>query len=160
MDNIEEILKKNTLEFETYQKYLQKEFEDTINELFTEEVLELIKEYTLETNMEPVSENKKLWITRSPFYHIRIEENPNNEEYEHFDINYTKIDYKPISVYRLKECVGAIHKYERLLQTIKEEAPNLIKNLFEWKEHYTENTINYLNNLDFSIPKEVYHINQ
>lgn len=67
MDNIEELLKRKILEFETYQKYLQKEFEDTINELFTEEVLELIKEYTLETNVEPVSENKKLWITRSPF---------------------------------------------------------------------------------------------
>ena len=42
--------------------------------------------------------------------------------------------------------------YELLLNLIATKAPQMIKDLVEWKKKQMRDSIDYLNNLDFSLP--------
>lgn len=56
------------------------------------------------------------------------------------------------SVKSLQNAIEAFKDYELLLNLIETKAPQMIKDLVEWKKKQMRDSIEYLNNLDFSFP--------
>ena len=56
------------------------------------------------------------------------------------------------SVKGLQNAIESFKDYELLLNLIETKAPQMIKDLVEWKKKQMRDSIDYLNNLDFSLP--------
>lgn len=156
MDYTQEVLdtlfNEKVNEFIQYQQHVCKRINNLCSELFPQKVVDIIDEYENTKHLFFTTED--LWFRSNKKYGIvEVEINPNKKKgisttkiYE--SVIYTVID----SVKSLQNAIESFKDYELLLNLIETKAPQMIKDLVEWKKKQMRDSIEYLNNLDFSFP--------
>lgn len=153
MDYTQEVLdtlfNKKVDEFIQYQQYVCKRINKLGNELFPQKVVDLIDEYENTTHLLFTTED--LWFRSNKKYGIvEVEINPNKKKGISTTKAYESGIYTNINnVKSLQEAIEAFRDYELLLSLIETKAPQMIKDVVEWKRKQIRSSIDYLNNLDF-----------
>lgn len=160
MREIDELFEKKADEFMKYQKFILEDTQKTIRECFTPDSVEALR----------------CWVrTYGAFYtdnlHIRIfKPTLEKENYvvvdNRFDCtneNYVQLDSfnktcerysRPRNIEELILEAKEFKKHTDFYHTVKEEIPKAIKCLHDWEKEYQKKSLDYLNSLDFSIPKD------
>lgn len=153
MDYTQEVLdtlfNKKVDEFIQYQQYVCKRINKLGNELFPQKVVDIIDEYENTTHLLFTTED--LWFRSNKKYGIvEVEINPNKKKGVSTTKTYESGIYTNIdSVKSLQVAIEAFRDYELLLSLIETKAPQMIKDVVEWKRKQMRSSIDYLNNLDF-----------
>ncbi len=144
----EETFVKKTEEFVEYQKIILSRIAHLKEEFITEEVTDILQKHQFVMNRE---EFNTLSLT------LEINERLVDVYFKgetSFQIPATPYD-NPKSIEELKFQINHFKKYEKLLECMEKELPTIIKYLYEWRDQYLKKSIEYLDNLNFTIPVEV-----
>lgn len=155
-DILDVLLQKKINEFMEYQKYICERINKLVKELFPPEIINVFLDYQSVNNR--FFTTKDLWIRCYTYYaypyNIEIELNPNDKDNVSTDNTRGNVAiYNNIKTIRnLQLAIIGFKNYERLLELLETKAPQMIKNVVEWKRDYVKDSMDYLNSLDFSIP--------
>lgn len=156
---LNELFNKKAEEFMEYQKYIISRIKEVQNELLTKDVIDALLQY--QNTKSRLFTTDVLWLkaddrTGCTF----VETNPNKPKHvsSRFALGVQEIVYcTPRDIKELKHAIEDFKSYEILLDLMETELPEMIKDLFEWKREYIASEIDYLNNLDFNMPKKSKH---
>ena len=162
MNEVNELFEKKADEFMKYQKFILKDTYKTIRECFPPDIVNTLQYwrklngdfYTKSLHIstaKSTSENEVYVVIDNKYdisdaKYIQLNNLDNLYIYERYS--------KPKDIEMLKRTVRGFEKYKDFCATVKAELPRVTEYLCDWEKEYQKEHLDYLNSLDFSIPKD------
>lgn len=151
---LEELFNKKTDEFMKYQKYVLNRIKELNKELLTEDVVCAYREYRREKKEDYRSDD--LWLVENmDTYAVYARLNPNKNGFAISNLGARELVHnRPNTVDQLRCAVEKFKDYEKLLNLMETELPQMVANLLDWEKEYLAKDFEFLNSLNFDVSEK------